>query len=290
MKTTLVLTDFSENASHAAKTAVMMSSVFNSNLMLYHTRQILPTATHYSDFAGGPWMLDDFAELDRENKEKMEELADDLRPLISKLDPHLHKPVVHCESGSGYLAQNITEVVEKNNVELIVMGASSDSTFDHFFNGSETLSIIENATCPILVIPKNVELKKIKKVIFATDFDEADVKGLHYLVKFGKLLNFKIEIVHVCPFGEKEATVTAKEEYFFKHIDKLRYPDLHYKEIKGKDVVKRLNNLCEEDGANILSLVHYQHSFLVRFFGHSTTKEALLNQNIPLLVFPSKME
>lgn len=290
MKTILVLTDLSANAAHAAKSAVMLSGALNANLLLYNTKLILPVSTYYADYAGGPWVVDDFVQWENESKEKMKQLAEDLQPLIARLDPQLRKPVVHYESGDGSLAQNITDIAQKDNIELIVMGASSEGTFEHILNGSDTRSIIENATRPILVIPQGSDLKKLKKVIFATDFDKADIKGIHYLVKIGKLFNFEIEIVHVCPYGEKEGSVAAKERDFFKYVGKLRYPHITFKEIKGKNVVHRLNDLCSEDSANILALVHYQHSFFVRLFTHSTTGEALLNQNIPLLIFPSKME
>ena len=290
MKTILALTDHTENAIHAAKSAVMLAGALNTNLLLYNTKLILPVATYYADYAGGPWVVDDFTQSENDNKEKMRQLAEDLQPLIAKLDPQLRKPFVHYESSEGSLAQNITDIIEKNNIELIVMGASSDSTFEHILNGSDTRAIIDHAACPVLIIPQNSDLKKLKKVIFATDFDEADIKGIHYLVKIGKLFDFKIEIVHVCPYGEKEGSVAAKEEDFFKHVDKLRYPHIRYKEIKGKNVIRRLNDLCDEDDANILALVHYQHSFFVRLFEHSITRDALLHQNIPLLIFPSKME
>lgn len=75
-----------------------------------------------------------------------------------------------------------------------------------------------------------------------------------------------------------------------RQIDKLVYPHITFREIRGKDVVRRLNEVCNEDGADILALVHYEHSFFMRLFESSTTKKALSQQNVPLLVFPAKME
>jgi len=59
--------------------------------------------------------------------------------------------------------------------------------------------------------------------------------------------------------------------------------------VTGKDVAKTLGHLINESGAGILAMLHRQHSFFVRLFEHSETKKALSKQNIPLLVFPSKM-
>jgi hypothetical protein len=47
---------------------------------------------------------------------------------------------------------------------------------------------------------------------------------------------------------------------------------------------------CSATGTNILALMHHQHSFFIRFLNQSATKEALLNQSIPSLVIPSKID
>ena len=80
------------------------------------------------------------------------------------------------------------------------------------------------------------------------------------------------------------------EKEFLGKVSKLNYPAITYNAVRGKDVVSRLNNLCDETGASTLALVHHQHSFFMRLITESTTKDALLNQSIPLLVIPSKME
>lgn len=57
MKTILMLTDFSENANHAAKTAAKLTKSLRSDILLYNTyydHPILPT------YAGGPWVVEEF--------------------------------------------------------------------------------------------------------------------------------------------------------------------------------------------------------------------------------------
>src|SRR5665213_1324991 len=105
MKTILVLTDLSENAAHAAKAAVPIAGTLNMNLLLYNTRLILPVSTYYADYAGGPWVVNDFIQWENESKEKLQWLADDLAPSLSKLDPQLRKPVIHTECHEGKVAE-----------------------------------------------------------------------------------------------------------------------------------------------------------------------------------------
>ncbi len=290
MKTILILTDLSGNAAQAAKTAVMLGGALNTNLLLYNTQSVLPVSSYYADYAGGPWVIDDFTKSENESNEKMQHLSECLQALIAKMNPQLRKPVVHYEVGEGSLAENISTVVDQKNIAMIVMGASSDAAFEHILNGSDSHAIIDHARCPILVVPQYADLKNFKKVIFATDFGEADIKGIHYLFEIGNLLNLQIEIVHISLYGEKDSSVIEKKQEFLKQVSRLRYANVMFNDVKGRNIVGSLNDLCEEENADVLALVHYQHNFLKRLLGHSTTKDALLNQNIPLLIFPSKME
>ena len=290
MKTILVLTDLSENAAHAAEVAVTLAGTMNTNLLLYNARIAMPVPTYYADYAGGPWVADDFIQWESESNEKLQWLADDLKPLIANLDPELRKPSVHFECRDGKIAENLAELIAQKNVELIVMGASAEDTLDHILNGSETKAVMNHATCPVLVVPQRADLTKITKVIFATDYAEGDIKGMHYLVMLARLFDFSIEIAHISEYGENPYLTIEDKETFLKQVNKLKYPHISFKIARGKNVIDRLNRLCEEEEANILALVHYQHSFLVHLIRTSTTKRALANQQIPLLIFPSKME
>ncbi|MCO5946606.1 universal stress protein [Mucilaginibacter flavidus] len=289
MKTILVLTDLSANALPAAKAACMLSGVMNTNLVLLNTCADIPLQAGYSDMPGGPWLVDDFMEWDKERNADLLEHASSLEPYIAKLDPSKRKPSVHCEYADGTLADSAVTLIETKNVELIAMGAPHSSRFDHFLTGSDTAAVINNVTRPVLVVPAGYELKRIKRVVFATDYNDADIKALHYLVKMGRLFNFHLEVVHVSLPGEDKTPAAYKEKVFLS-LQQIKYDRISYKEIGGKDAVKRLNAYCKETGADLLAMVHYHNSFFARIFNQSASKQALVNNELPLLIFPPKME
>ena len=169
------------------------------------------------------------------------------------------------------------------------MGAKAGSAMDHILMGSDTVSVIDHVRRPVLVVPLNAGVDKLDTVVFATDYHEGDMAGVHYLVKLGKLFNFRLIIAHVNLFHEKNMLEMEQENSFIAQIKRLRYPNIEFKVITGKDVTNRLNNLCDETGANMLAVMHYKNSFTKRIFTHSTTHKALDRQKIPLMVFPAKM-
>ncbi len=286
MKTILVLTDFTENAWHAAKSAVMLGSKLNANLLLFNSYMMAPAIPH---FAGGPWVVDEIIERENLSENKLRFLQSKLQVIVDKLETDSSKPEVYTQSGEGSVGANVEEIIREKDIELVIMGARSDSTLEHILNGSETNDVINRSTRPVLIIPDDARLQQIKKVVFATDFNDEDFTALHYLSQLGKKLNFQLEVVHVSSFENKD-TVNFEKKVFLNKLSKFELPNMTYKEVRGKEVVNRLNNLCSKEGTDLLAMMHYQHSIFVRLFEHSATKEALENQRIPLLVIPSKLE
>ncbi len=287
MKSILILTDFTENAAHAALSGVKLSEKLNADLLLLNVNTSQPIAPNY---AGGPAVIDDFDFWEDESKEKLKKLSDSLEPLLVRTDPEQRKPAIHFECGEGSIGFITKQLTAQKEVEIIVMGARAGSTFEHIMVGSETNTVIDNAKRPVLVVPLHTGLTKLNKVVFATDYNEADIAGIRYLVKLGQLFNFQLEIVHVNLLGENDITRNIRKNLFLNEIHRLRYSHITFREIFGKDVIHRLNYLCQELDADMLSIMHYKNSFFSRIFSHSISKEALSNQKIPILVFPSEME
>ncbi|MGZ3832553.1 MAG: universal stress protein [Mucilaginibacter sp.] len=286
MKTILVPTDFSDNATHAARSAVMLGGKLNANLLLFNNFIGSPVIPQFN---GGPWVAEEMESEENESIHSLQNIADKLEPAISRYKSAEQKPAVHMRWGEGSLADNIVKLIEEKDIELIVIGARSGSKLSHMLNGSDVTSIINKSTRPVFVIPSMVELRPLEKVIFATDFNDADTKALYYMIKLGKLLNFKLKVVNVSLPVKKAIAKSINEAAFLKHIKRSNYPSLSYKEIKGKDVIDSLNEYCKKENADVLALVHYRRSFFMRLIQQSTSSKALSNQRIPLLILPSEM-
>lgn len=284
MKTILMLTDFSENANHAAKTAAKFAGSIGGDILLYNTyydHPILPT------YAGGPWVVEEFVFRKDKSTAQLSQLAIQLRNIIAGISTDGFKPKIDYQCGKGSLGKNMATIIQENKVGLVVIGGSTDSAIDHFIFGSDTMDVIDHASCPVLIIPPKTEIAEFRKVTLAVAFDLADINAISYLTRLSKQLNFYLEIVHVSIFEEKDDLV--KEKAIFNHINAIKQDNITYREIKGKDIVKRLYRLCKDNGSDILALVHDQDGFLSGLFKKSTTAAALDNQHISLLVIPSGM-
>jgi len=286
MKTILILTDFSENAAHAALSGVMLGKKIHANLLLFNANVAQPVAPAY---AGGITVIDNISYMDEENKRQLEQLADTLKPFLSQEETEW-RPSLHFEEGLGGLALQVKNLIREKDIEMVVMGARTGSGIDHLLTGSDTYSVIDGSKRPVLIVPAEADLAHVRKVAFATNFIEADIKAIHYLIKLGHIFNYHLEVVHINLLGEDDITKDLRKAEFMKHVHRLRYTNIEIKELYGKDVTGRLNKYCEESGTDLLSFTHYKNSLFSIIFRQSITKKAISRQKVPLLVFPSKNE
>lgn len=278
MKTILVLTDFSDNAAHAAEAALALAVKLSAGITLFHACPTLPVTPYYDTV---PRFGDDPARWEADSTQRLSDLHDQLRQHCRRLS--LPVPAIDLKTVQGDLGSNVAKFVAQKETVFIVMGARSDCAIDHFFNGSDTRSVIEHVHAPVLIIPSKAPLPAFKKLIMATDFNENELGAIRQLAQICKQLHAGLEVVHITLSGE---IATDRETAFLQQLAKLKSPFISYREIRGREVVNRLNRICKQTGADVVSLVHHERTFFGRIFDHSITNKSLANQKVPLLVFP----
>lgn len=285
MKTILCLTDFTQGAENAAKTAAYFASKLKTNLFVFNSCFTAPVVTAYG---GGSWVIDEILERQEQGNHKLKTLKNRLADTMAHRHHDVYHPTIQVECGEGRLGVNVDEIISERKVELVVIGAKHGKQIHNFFSGSETAEVINHAKRPILIVPENIELKDIQNVIFATDFNEEDHKALSYLSEIGLKLGFHIELVHI-KLLNKKTIIPFERKLFLDKVFGAHYSNVSFKEFTGKELSKRLTALCEGSNIEILAMMHHQHSFFIRLFQHSVTSEILTHQTVPLLVIPSGM-
>ncbi|MBD1386550.1 universal stress protein [Mucilaginibacter rigui] len=286
MKKILVLTNFTDQCSQVKETAVMLSAKLHANLILFNT--FISQPAMLSENGSDPWVLEELTWID-DSKKKLNFLKEDLELLIAALPAADHHASIDCRKSMGSLGLQVKELLKEEHVEMIVMGARSGSTWDHILVGSDTLSVINHSNRPVIIVPVGHPLRQLKKLTIATDFDEADLNAIHYLTRLGRLFGFAMEIVHVKLWG-KESIDQMQQTSFEKHVAKFNFPGISYQNIGGKDLVNRLNDLCESNGSDVLVLVHDHHSLLHRLLNGTNAKSLLEKQKIPVMIIPAGMD
>lgn len=282
MKKIIVLTDLTEESSQATAAAVMLSSKLHANLVLFNTFISQPAL---SEYGGNPWYTQEILWVS-EGKAKLAALKEDAVQEIAALSSDEHHASIDCRQGIGNLGMQVKDLQEKESIEMVVMGARTDSGWEHMLMGSDTVSVINHTNRPVMIIPAAHPLKQLKKVTIAVDFDGTDLNAVHYLTRIGRVFDFAIEIAHVKLWGE-EGKEEMSHSTFEKHVAKFNYPHISYQYVGGKELINRLHSICKVNGSDLLVLVHDKHNLIDRMVKKPHANTLIEKQEIPVMIIPS---
>jgi nucleotide-binding universal stress UspA family protein len=181
--------------------------------------------------------------------------------------------------------------VFKQRVDMIIAGSHEPGIIGTFLSGNHAHELMEFCIKPLLIVPNIAEFKPIKKIAFATDFEnpDDDLGQIYQLIDFARLLDAEILLTHIYDGTGHLAKFEKRIEQFLIEIsNKANYPRIYYRIIKQAKIESGLDWLCEHSQIDILAMVHRKHDFLDSILKGSHTKKMAAHITIPLLVFPGK--
>ncbi len=161
MKNILVPIDFSLYSLSAARAAAAIALKSGSNIHLLHITDI-PIGWNKQSII---------------QQQKHPILKGRLVEAESKLDKFANLPIFkNCKVGTvvqgGVPFEQIMIFAKQNKITLIVMGVHGVGDSQMKFIGSTAQRVIRTAPCPVLGVKKNYNFGSLKKILFASDFDE----------------------------------------------------------------------------------------------------------------------
>lgn len=190
----------------------------------------------------------------------------------------------------GYFVSSSIESLEKTlahytdgeNFDLMVIGTNGIDDMYQLFFGTNSYRIFKEVRCPVMVIPVGYIFKKMKSVVFATDYYLSDAKLANGLVQ---TFNASITFLHLSKKGHKnsEEEFQAMKELFEKEIGDNYLVDFEHLITSNK-----LDGLVEkmiEKKADLVILSTKKRNSFEDLFHKSFTKKVLDGIQIPALVF-----
>lgn len=285
MKTILVLTDFTKNAMKAAETATILAVQLNAEVLLFNADATIPLVPNY------PYTvpLDENILWKKSCEKQMNSIISQLKKRVPTTDGN--KPlVIRSMIKEGDLVANVNDLLRKFRIEMIVMGAPSGGKGDHLLFGSDTNAVLDHVNCPVVVVPLTWPVNTFKKVIFASNFIKQDLEVIKYLIKLSGIFHFKLQVVHVKLYGAPDPFKDEQVLLLISKIQEAKYPSASYLEVRGKDVLNRITDLCKESGADLLAFTHEHRSLLIRMLRAGTVKRSVSNPKIPVMIFSNVKE
>ncbi|MGN8068863.1 universal stress protein [Mucilaginibacter sp. 22184] len=283
MKTIVITTDFSDGSKQAVRYGFELARQLKANITLCNA-MIIPAEIPQTGFVG--WPPNIFEELMNDSAKELNTLKEGL--LADGPMPGQFKPVITCVSQPGTVCDVVSQAVDLQVTELVVLGAHQKEGIGQWLIGNHTQRIIDTSNIPLLLVSTEIPFKKIKKIAFATDFShlQDDLNCIRKLITIAEPLNAGILLVHVN--NEKHSTVQLQhylDEVLQELSKKLGYKNMEYKLIKDSRAVAGMDWLSKEGDIDMLAMVHRAHGFFAGLLKGSHTQKMAGHIHIPLLIF-----
>lgn len=279
MKNILIPYDFSAYAKAAAITGAWLAKKTGAQIHLLHVVFAPP----------------DWSRLPVEKQQNYPETEARMVDAEIKLDKVAGSPVfkgctVHTHVYSGSPREQIVQFAHAYTMNLIIMGVHGAGESHHLFVGSTAQQVIRNANCPVLSVKKNYNPQKVKKIVFASNFETEEVTdAINRLKNIAAKLSASVDLLFVntplnfydTPSAEARLASAApvqQQVKFNKHI----YNDLSHEQ--------GILNFAKRTKADWIAMMAHSRTRKPYYYLGST-ETVLFHAEMPVLSFrvPDKL-
>lgn len=271
MKRILFPTDFSPGSLAAFDYALELADTLGAEILCLHVYELAVL-----DYDGAPpYLLETYAAFDLRQFENFRDQV----PLLRERAMQAGKDqvVLHHLLLQGELVDNIRQTIQKEAVDLVVMGTKGASGFDEVFLGTTTVRVLGSTDVPVLAIPHGAEFRSIRNIGFTTRFKDEERNALKTVVGLAQTLGASVQVLHVDTEEEKASEVVIADwELVFRG-----QATFHIRE--QNDLEQAIFDFTVTQQIDILAMLHHRRGFFEGLFHRSRTKQLAYHTKVPLL-------
>lgn len=275
MKTILVPIDFSANANNALEYAAEIAQLTKASIVLLH---VYTPAVSKSNIIR--------ALITDEVEDAKKEILEKLKVVRKTLEDEYAGITCKIQVAVGETVAEIIAVANQLSVDLIIMGTLGASNLARSLFGSNTASVIESSTCPVMCIPAGYAFQIPKRILFATNFSFEDIEGATKLATLAKAFKSEIMVGHVDTTSEEDETEETSMQNFISEVKLTSdYSDISYRIVNDHNVSMGLDLIIQESAIDVVALSTFKRNFFEKFYNPSLSQKISLYTDIPILVF-----
>jgi len=273
MKNILYATDCSKHDTHTLQYALMLSDVLKANLTVLHIFSLPPIAVKTI-----------------RPKKYLSEHAHDEQLLVLKSYCANHLKDIETDAIITYKVKeedSVTDGILSEAValspDLLIVGMKDEHTARGSFTGSIAKALIKKVAAPLLIVPSTKPFQKIKTLVYATDFEEADFLAIKKLINIAKHFDTIIKIVHIT--NNDEYAVSDKMAWFKEMLfEKTSYRNMTFDIVINDNIYEGLRVYIDTVSADMIALLEReQDGFLKKLFHKDLIKKMESKIAIPMM-------
>ena len=280
MKKILCPTDFSKTATKAMEYAAYLASHIRGHVTLLHVTHLPLAETAEAALVASEVV----GEIHRDAIDKLNAACHYLQ------EKYAGTWECNIEVKTAFLADAVRDFVVQEGYDMVVVGSTGGgNTLEEILIGSNTLAIIENVSCPVLMIPTEARGPRIQRIAYASDLQEADTYGLQQALLLAGLTKAEVEVVHIDTKNDTKSQ--EKAAAFGKQIEAtFAAQNVHFNEIIHPDEEVGLKDYLRKTNADLLVILKKHRGFFSSLFHSSLTEKLTYHSKFPMLVLDERVQ
>ncbi|ADV51072.1 hypothetical protein Celal_3825 [Cellulophaga algicola DSM 14237] len=275
MKRILIPTDFSKNAHNAINYALELYKRESCEFFILHSYYL----TGYSKnnlLSPEPTdkKLNEVKELAEIN---MVKLKDQQR---FKTGNNNH--TFHFLNEFGSFNDVLKKVVEKEDIELILIGSEGGQDDKKIIQGSNAVNTMEKVrNCPVFEIPDTVTFKNPNEIVFPTSFKtHYKEKELATLIEISQLTNAPIRILYIQKDKEFSKQQAENKELLNQILGATSFT---HHVLYSSNLQEGVRCFFQSRESEMIAFINKKHNFFGSIFSNPMVKDLGNNPSIPVL-------
>ncbi|MCB0373691.1 MAG: universal stress protein [Muricauda sp.] len=183
------------------------------------------------------------------------------------------------------MTEGVAGYARDHKVDFMVIGNKAKEEIKHVLLGNNAMQLVREVTnCPILIVPLEIDFKKVGKIAFSSNYanpiSKENIKSLNFFrsIMDSALVPMSIEE------GKGTDAMAKNKADFLEAVS--QYSSKEVKLPVFEDKVKTILEFVDLWSIDMLAMVYYPHHFFLEFIGKGMVKELNTKLSIPFLILP----
>lgn len=276
MNRILCPTDFSDASLDAYNFASQFALTMQADLLLYHVENKF--------FHGQEPVVHEPGKISDEMMEKNRQLLvtwQKLKNSESEKGKRIHYDFI---VEPGFPVEAIVRSVEKHGVDMIIMHTRGIERrkYEGVFLGSVAAQVIEDTSCPVLLVPAGITHEHIRTIVYAINLKSYSLTSVKKAITITRCFGAHLIFLYLNDMEEDNLIEDFKRKLTFeienKHVSVESIPT-------GKDFVKTIDRFLQKHNSDMLMMERQDKSVLKKLLDKNLIREMALHTRIPMMIF-----
>ncbi|WP_299215174.1 universal stress protein [uncultured Aquimarina sp.] len=180
------------------------------------------------------------------------------------------------------LLEGIKDLVDKQDIEMVVMGTKGTTNASDIIYGSNTILVMEKVrNCPVMAIPEDATYTEPKEIVFPTDYKtQIKRRELQYLIEIAKISNAAVRFLHVSNDDTLDDEQVNNQKLLKEYFETIPHT---FHNLRNVDVKGGLSAFVESRNSDMITFINRKHSFFGSIFSRPMVKDLGYHSKVPVL-------